>query len=141
MQSIPKILALDIGTVRIGLAVSDGLGLFAHPLATIKWQGKKKLTEKLSEIIKEKSISKIVIGLPITMKGTESIQTKNVLKIIDFLSESIDIPIDKIDERLTTKLAENILKNVNKKASKNKDIIDQVAAVNILQTYLDKNRI
>lgn len=134
-------MALDIGTVRIGLAISDGLGLYAHPYETIKWSGNASLVQKLKELIRTHNIAKLVIGLPYTMQKTESAQTKKVLEILKYISENITIPIEKIDERFTTKLAENILKSVNKKASKNRDIIDQIAAVNILQTYLDKNRI
>lgn len=136
----PKILALDIGSVRIGVAVSDGLRLMAHPLKTLKWKSEEIFLDDLKKLIIENSCNTLVVGVPFTMKGTESEQTKKVLKLIDIIEESIDIKIEKIDERLTTKMAENILRDVNKKASKNRHIIDQLAAINILQTYLDKTR-
>ncbi len=140
MQLKEKILALDIGSVRIGVAISDALGLLAHPLKTLKWVNKEALLNEVAGLLKENLVSVLVIGIPYTMKGTESEQTKNVLAISDFLKNTLDVQIELLDERLTTKLAENILKGVNKKASKNRDIIDQIAAANILQTYLDKNR-
>lgn len=137
----PKILALDIGSVRIGVAVSDGLHLMAHPLTTLKWRNEKTLLDDLDKLITENKCNTLVIGIPYTLNGNISIQTNKVLKIINFLKESVEIKIETIDERLTTKLAENQLKDVNKKVSKNRHIIDQLAAVNILQTYLDKIRI
>jgi putative Holliday junction resolvase len=140
MPEVPKVLAIDIGSVRVGVAISDGLGLLAHPLLTLNWQGKKKLSEDLKEIIHTNNVKVLVVGVPYTMKGTESIQTKNVFEIIDFLQKNLDITIEKIDERLTTKLAENMLKSVNRKTSKSRDIIDQISAINILQTYLDKTQ-
>ena len=137
----PKILALDIGSVRVGVAVSDGLRLLAHPLTTLKWKNEKFFLDDLRKLIIENRSNTLVVGIPYTLKGSESEQTKKVLKLVDLIKESIDIKIERIDERLTTKMAENMLKDVNKKASKNRHIIDQLAAINILQTYLDKTRV
>jgi len=78
MQS--RIIALDIGSVRIGVAISDGLGLLAHPLITLKWQNSDILISDLTKITKEKEIEKIVVGVPYTLKGGQSEQTKNVLQ-------------------------------------------------------------
>jgi len=137
----PKILALDIGSVRIGVAISDGLRMLAHPLVTLKWQNEQKFISELRTLVTENSSDTLVVGIPYTMKGSESEQTKRVLELIELIKQSLDIKIKTIDERLTTKMAENMLKDVNKKASRNRHIIDQMAAVNILQTYLDKTRI
>ena len=137
----PKILALDIGSVRVGVAVSDGLRLLAHPLTTIQWQSEDHFIEQLKKLVNEYKCTTMVVGVPYTLKGTDSEQTKKVLNLIDLIKQSLEIKIETIDERLTTKLAENMLKDVNKKASRNRHIIDQLAAVNILQTYLDKTRI
>ena len=137
----PKILALDIGSVRIGVAISDGLRMLAHPLTTLKWQNEQKFIAELETLVTENSSDTVVVGIPYTMKGSASEQTQRVLKLVELIKGSLDIKIDTIDERLTTKMAENMLKDVNKKASRNRHIIDQLAAVNILQTYLDKTRI
>ena len=137
----PKIVALDIGSVRVGVAISDGLRMLAHPLTTIHFQNEKQFIDELEKILIENESNLLVVGIPYTLKGTDSIQTKKVLDLVKQIRDSLKINIETIDERLTTKMARNMLKDVNKKASKNRHIIDQLAAVNILQTYLDKTRI
>ncbi|MCD4691522.1 MAG: Holliday junction resolvase RuvX [Calditrichales bacterium] len=133
-----KIIALDIGGKRIGVAVSDGLGMLAHPLTTLKWNGIKKLISDLQEIICEHEAETLVVGIPYTMKGGLSEKTKEVITIFDKLQAALEINLVKIDERLTTKMAENVLHSVGKKPSRHRDKIDQIAAIHILQAYLDK---
>ena len=132
------VLALDIGSVRIGMAISDALGFMAHPLNTLKWTNTNILIDELNQVIKTKNVQRIAVGLPLNMSGQYTKQTENVNKIVDKLVLNLDIPVETIDERLTTKMAEKMLQGVGKKASKNRHVIDQIAAVNILQTYLDK---
>ena len=133
-----RILALDIGEKRIGLAISDELFLFAHPLETIIFKGLNDLIEKLKTIISSKNITELVIGIPYTLKGTNSKKTEEVLKIKQVIANELSLPVHGVDERLTTKIAEKTLHNLGKKPSKNRDIIDQIAATQILQSYLDK---
>lgn len=133
-----KILALDLGERRIGLAISDALQMLAHPLRTIEWHGIKSLLNDLEEIIDNNDLESVVVGLPYTMKGGFSKKTLQVTKIIETLRENLNIPVIDIDERLTTKMAEQALRNVGKKASRERNKIDQIAAVFILQTYLDR---
>lgn len=133
-----RILGIDIGTKRIGLALSDELGLFAHPFKTIHWTGINKFVDFLKTTIQEQSISELVIGIPYSMKGNQSAKTDEILKIVNKLKEVIHIPIFQEDERLTTKLAEQSLRSVGKKPSQNRDVIDQIAATYILQSYLDR---
>jgi len=135
---ITKKLALDIGTVRIGVAISDGLGLLAHPLTTLKWKNVQTLLKEINDLLEKNDIESVIVGVPLTMKGQQSEQTKRVLSIIGFLEENLNVPIIQIDERLTTKMAEMQLRDAGKQASRSRNIIDQIAAVNILQTYLDK---
>jgi putative pre-16S rRNA nuclease len=137
----PKILGLDIGSVRIGVAISDGLQMLAHPLTTLKWKNETDFLEDLKKIIADKNTQTLVVGVPYTLKGTHSAQTERVLKLVELIRQALNIKLETIDERLTSKMAENMLKEVNKKPSKNRHIIDQIAAVNILQTYLDKKRV
>ena len=132
-----RILALDIGEKRIGLSISDEMGMYAHPFQTLIFKGISNLVDSLKKIIESEKISELVIGIPYTLKGTLSNKTEEVLKIKQYISEEIMLPIHEIDERLTTKMAEQTLQNVGKKPSKNRDIIDQIAAVHILQSYLD----
>ncbi len=134
-----KILSLDIGTKRTGVAVSDALGMLAHPFAVWAWKNIDYLLEQLKTAIKEHNIKKLVIGVPWTMKGAASQKTEEVLGIIAKIEEEIDIPVIKMDERLTSKMARDSLKIMGKKPSRNKSKIDQLAAVIILQSYLDQN--
>ena len=140
-MTYPKILALDIGSVRVGVSVSDGLRLLAHPLTTLKWINEVHFLDDLKRLIKENNCDTLVIGIPYTLRGTDSDQTRKVRQLMDTIKANVEIKVETVDERLTTKMAENMLKDVNKKASKNRHIIDQLAAVNILQLYLDKNRV
>lgn len=136
-----KKLALDIGEKRIGVAISDGLGMLAHPLKTLKWKNINTLVEDLNQIISSHDIDCVVVGIPYSMKGTLSAKTEQVIEIVDQLRSVLEIKIEEIDERLTTKMAERDLHAMNKKPSKNREIIDQIAAVYILQTYLDRNKL
>ena len=133
-----KIIALDIGEKRIGTAVSDALGMFAHPLKTIIWKGYNRFVGELKELIAEQEAAAVVIGMPYTLKGTASKKTEDIQKLAAQLRESLDIEVIEEDERLTTKMAENALHAVGKKPSKQRNKIDQIAAVYILQSYLDR---
>lgn len=134
-----RILALDIGEKRIGIAISDALGLFAHPHETLKWSGLDDLISYLIKTIQSKEITDLVIGIPYTLKGSKSKKTEEILKIKNDIAKSVHIPVHEIDERLTTKMASSTLHSLGKKPSKNRNIIDQIAATYILQSYLDKN--
>ena len=133
-----KIIGLDMGERRIGVAISDGLGMLAHPLVTLKWEGIKKFIDDLKKIIKEYDVNKLVVGIPYTMKGTFSRKTDEIMEIVLKIRTSLEIEVIEMDERLTTKMAENALHTMGKKPSRNRNKIDQIAAVYILQTYLDK---
>ncbi len=132
-----KSIALDIGERRIGVAISDGLGMLAHPLTTLQWINIEKLIDELKQLIREHNADTLVIGVPFTLKGTESVKTKEVLEIAEQLNAAIDIDLVKTDERLTTKMAHDALKSVGKKPSRQRNTVDQIAAVYILQSYLD----
>lgn len=134
---IKKALALDIGERRIGVAISDGLGMLAHPLTTLNWKNIQQLSTELSKIIRENDIETLVIGMPLTMKGSFSKRTEEVTRIVDGLREALPVNIVTMDERLTTKMAHDSLHLVGKKPSRMRETIDQIAAVYILQSYLD----
>lgn len=133
-----KVLALDIGEKRIGLAISDALGMLAHPYSTLNWRGINRLIQELQEIIHDEGIEKIIVGMPYTLKGTSSKKTEEIKKISDLLKEQLQLPVIEQDERLTTKMASDALQAVGKKPSKHRNKIDQIAAVYILQSYLDR---
>ena len=129
---------MDIGERRVGLAVSDELGMLAHPFQTVQWNGLNNFVVTLKQIIADEKIAKLVVGIPYNLNGSLSKKTEEVKKISDQIKDKLGIEVIEIDERLTTKMAEQALHAVGKKPSKNRNKIDQVAAVYILQSYLDR---
>ena len=135
-----RIMGLDVGDKTIGVAVSDLMGLTAQGVKTIKRVGKKKDIEALKEIIKERQVNKIVSGLPKNMNGTLGPQGEKVIKFCELLEEETGIKIEYWDERLSTVAAERTLIQGNVRREDRKGVIDMVAAVIILQGYLDRQR-
>ena len=135
-----RIMGLDVGDKTIGVAVSDLMGLTAQGVKTIKRVGKKKDIEALKEIIKERQVNKIVSGLPKNMNGTLGPQGEKVIKFCELLEEETGIKIEYWDERLSTVAAERTLIQGNVRRENRKGVIDMLAAVIILQGYLDRQR-
>ena len=135
-----RIMGLDVGDKTIGVAVSDLMGLTAQGVKTIKRVGKKKDIEALKEIIKERQVNKIVSGLPKNMNGTLGPQGEKVIKFCELLEEETGIKIEYWDEILSTVAAERTLIQGNVRRENRKGVIDMVAAVIILQGYLDRQR-
>ena len=135
-----RIMGHDVGDKTIGVAVSDLMGLTAQGVKTIKRVGKKKDIEALKEIIKERQVNKIVSGLPKNMNGTLGPQGEKVIKFCELLEEETGIKIEYWDERLSTVAAERTLIQGNVRRENRKGVIDMVAAVIILQGYLDRQR-
>ena len=135
-----RIMGLDVGDKTIGVAVSDLMGLTAQGVKTIKRVGKKKDIEALKEIIKERQVNKIVSGLPKNMNGTLGPQGEKVIKFCELLEEETGIKIEYWDERLSTVAAERTLIQGYVRRENRKGVIDMVAAVIILQGYLDRQR-
>ena len=131
-----RILALDVGDRRIGVAISDKTGTIARAVATLD-RNKKNIVKELRTISKKYEISKIIIGLPLRSNGTEGIQVKKVRIFAKHLQEELGLPLQEWDERLTSVQAERLLITADLKRAKRKVIIDQVAATLILQSYLD----
>ena len=135
-----RIMGLDIGDKTIGVAVSDLMGLTAQGVTTIKRVGKKKDIEAIKKIIAEKQVNKIVSGLPKNMNGTVGPQGEKVQKFCELLKEETNLPIEFWDERLSTVAAERSLIEGNVRRENRKKVIDMLAAVIILQGYLDLKR-
>ena len=134
---LSRVLGLDYGERRIGLAISDPLGIIAMPLTTIDRNKTEHLISKISEIVSEKKITSIVVGLPLTLKGHYSKQTEIVLAFINKLKSNLQIPIVSIDERLSTVAAKKSLHIQNVKTGHEKGRVDETAAAIFLQEYLD----
>jgi putative Holliday junction resolvase len=135
-----RIMGLDVGDKTIGVAVSDLMGLTAQGVKTVRRVGKKKDIEALKEIIAERQVNKIVSGLPKNMNGTLGPQGEKVIKFCDLLQEQTGIKVEYWDERLSTVAAERTLIEGNVRRENRKSVIDMVAAVIILQGYLDRQR-
>ncbi len=129
-----RILALDYGNKRIGVAYSDPSGISITPIETI--QNDEKVFDKLKRLVKELNIGEIVIGLPLTLRGEEGEQAKITKEFGEKLKEFIpEVKINYIDERFTTSLAQKHLLETTKK-TKRKKKLDSLSATYILQTYL-----
>lgn len=131
-----RILGIDYGDSRIGLALSDPQKIIASPYKTVNSKDKQKLIDIFKSIIEEKNIEFLVIGLPISLKGKKTLQTKKVKVFGEFLKK-LNKPIFFQDERFSSVTAEKSLISENIKTGHNKDKIDKRAAAIILQQYLD----
>lgn len=138
MELRKRILALDIGTKRIGVAISDVFWMGATPIKTISRKDDKTALGEIEKICKEYNTNTILIGVPYNMDGTLGFQAKNCLNFIKPLRNNYEILEQ--DERLSSSQAEEILKQQGKKYTKNKGMVDVTAACVILTEYLDNNR-
>mgnify|MGYP001213763523 CR=1 FL=1 len=132
-----RILGIDYGERRVGLAISDPLNIFAKPFSTIDRKSSPDYVQDLLKIIEENGVKEIVVGLPLNMKGVDSKQTTIVRNFVQDLKSKTNYPIYFQDERLSSKTAEQSLILQKKSPSKNKASIDSTAASLILQEYLD----
>ena len=133
-----RALGIDFGTKRVGLALSDRSNMIASPYKTLNYVSEKDLITQLETIISKNDIEILVLGLPINMKGKDTVQTIKVRNFKEILS-ALRIPIVYEDERLSSVSAINSLMLQNVKTGHNKPEIDKTAAAIILQQYLDKN--
>ncbi|MED5579709.1 MAG: Holliday junction resolvase RuvX [Nitrospinota bacterium] len=133
-----RVLGIDYGDRRVGVAISDELQLTAQPLALINRQNDTDLISEIKEITVAHDVEKIIVGFPVSLDGTYSSQTKKTQKFISRMRKSSDLLIEKWEERLSTLEAGKILTGVSK--NKKKESIDIISAQLILQGYLDKNR-
>lgn len=136
-----KVMGLDVGTKRIGVAMSDFLLLTAQPCETISREPEKVAIETIERYCKENSVKKIVIGLPKNMNGTIGAQAEDCIAFSDMLKQKMpEIEYFFEDERLSSRQAEGILALQGKKYTKNKGLVDLKSACIILQQYLDREK-
>ena len=131
-----RILGLDIGTVRIGVALSDPLGITAQPLETIQ-RNKTDAFDRITFLVKEHDVSKLVIGNPLTLSGNKSFAAEQIAKFSEKLGMHLELEYVLWDERLTTAQAEKLLIANGVRRKRRRQVIDQMAATIILQSYLD----
>ena len=135
-----RILGIDYGTVRIGLALSDPTGTLASPLPC--WENKSipQIQTSLAELVQNHGISKIIVGLPRNMDGSYGPAAEKVRSFISQIQPNLEIPIETQDERLTTVSAARSLRDAGVRSREQRGMIDQAAAVAILQGWLDQRR-
>ncbi|PIW22649.1 MAG: Holliday junction resolvase RuvX [Candidatus Aquicultor secundus] len=135
-----RILGVDYGLRRIGVAISDPTGNMAQPLVVIENRGNGSDIRRISQLVDEYKVQEVVVGLPVSMSGEKGIQAQAVLAYIEKLKPVLKVPVKTWDERLTTSFAERTLVESDVKRGRRKEIIDKVAAAIILQGYLDSKR-
>ena len=133
-------MGLDVGEKRIGIALSDPFGTFAQPHATLPRGREAADLAKLAEVVHQHEVTSLVVGLPLHMSGEESAMAAKIRTFADRLGETVGLPVTYWDERLTTLEAERTLIAGGVRRKKRKQVVDQVAAVLILQGYLDSVR-
>ncbi|MCT7958665.1 Holliday junction resolvase RuvX [Laspinema palackyanum] len=133
-------LGLDIGRKRIGVAGCDGTGLIATGITTIESKSFADTLSQLQAIIEERGVEVLVIGLPYSMDGSIGFQARQVQKFSKRLSAALNLPIEFVDERLTSYYAEQMMIEQNVSLSRNKGLIDRKAAALILQQWLEDRR-
>ncbi len=132
-----RILALDHGTKRIGVAVSDETKTIAQPLEFIPAEPFADFLDRLKKILAEKEIDLIILGMPRNMDGSYGLAAQKVEVFAAALKNAITVPIKLLDERLTSKMANRILIQGNVRRDKRKENVDKMAAAILLQSYLD----
>lgn len=137
LHSGQRVLALDYGQKRVGVAVSDALLLLAHGRETLQYRSQRELLERVLAIIARENAGMIVVGLPRNMNGTESVMSQKVRAFIAALEQQTSVPVIAWDERLSSRQAERALTALGKNARAQKAVVDQMAAALILQSYLD----
>ncbi|MGN0371095.1 MAG: Holliday junction resolvase RuvX [Butyrivibrio sp.] len=138
-----RVLGLDFGSKTVGVAVSDALGITAQGVEIVRRKDANKLRQTLArieEIIKDKEVTHIVLGLPKNMNNTEGDRVARTLEFKEMLERRTGLTVELWDERLTTVAADNAMMEAGIRREKRKDFVDMIAAQLILQGYLDKVR-
>src|SRR5271169_4132318 len=132
-----RILALDFGARNIGLAVSDQLGVTAQGLPTLLRSNKRNDLDHLRRVIRQYGVSQMVMGLPLRMSGIEGIQSEKVQTFAEELRRKFKLPVHLFDERLTSVEANRLLRETEMSIQRRAEVVDQLAAVLILQSFLE----
>ena len=134
---MPRILALDHGTKRIGVALSDELRIIAQPLEFIPAEPVEKFFERLKQLIAEKQVELIIVGMPRNLDGTYGSAGEKVREFVAALNARLSVPIQTLDERLTSVQANHVLLQANVRRADRKQKVDAMAAAILLQCFLD----
>jgi putative Holliday junction resolvase len=134
------VLGLDVGSKRIGIAVSDPLGITAQGLETLLRQNKRRDFEKLAQVAQRYEVSAVVVGFPLRMSGVEGVQAEKMHRFADELRERLGLPVHLWDERLTSAEANRLLRETDMSIQRRRQVVDQMAAVLILQSWMERQR-
>ena len=140
LTSHRRILSLDFGSKTIGLAVSDPLGLTAQGLPTLRRKNKRTDFEALSALIRQYEIAEIVLGLPLHMSGRAGVQAEHAQQFAEALRKHFSLPVHLWDERLTSAEANRVLRESEMSIRRRGEVVDRLAAVLILQSFLESRR-
>lgn len=132
-----RVCALDLGAARVGVALSDDLGLMAHPRGALKAKPRPKLLEALREIVEAEGVERIVVGFPLDMRGTEGEAARRARALAQEIADATACDVELFDERLTTVQAQRALTASEVFGQRAKERIDEASAVEILQAWLD----
>jgi putative Holliday junction resolvase len=135
-----SVLGLDVGSKRIGVAGCDGTGLIATGLTTIERTSFDRDVQQLRELVEQRQVQLLVVGLPYSLNGTLGFQARQVQNFTKRLAKALQLPVEYMDERLTSVEAEELLKAEKRSPLSNKSLIDRKAAAIILQQWLDARR-
>ncbi|MBU0759657.1 MAG: Holliday junction resolvase RuvX [Candidatus Omnitrophica bacterium] len=136
---MPRVLALDVGEKRIGIAISDALGMTAQGIETHTRGDVKSTLDRIRELVRGYDVATIVVGLPFNMNGTKGASAVLVESFIETLKNEFSVKVVTVDERLTTAQSERLLLEADISRKKRKTCVDKMAAQLILQTYLESN--
>lgn len=135
-----RVLALDVGERRIGVAMSDASGTLAAPLTTVRTRSRTHAVAQIVALVRQHDVVEVVVGWPLNMDGKVGPQAMQVRAFADELEAALGYEVRLFDERLTTVVADQILRDMGLKPEKRRERIDEVAASVILQDYLDHHR-
>jgi putative Holliday junction resolvase len=136
-KPLGRIMALDVGSRTIGLAVTDPLGFTAQGLVTIRRKNKRTDLAALDDVIRNYGVIELVVGLPLRMSGAEGRQSERMREFVGVLKQRFDLPIHLWDERLTSVEANRVLRETDMSIKKRAAVVDQLAAVLILQNWME----
>jgi putative holliday junction resolvase len=136
-RNLGRVLGLDVGSKRIGVAISDPLGITAQGLETIQRQNKRLDFEQLQKVVRDYEVTEIVVGYPLRMSGAEGIQAEKMQRFAEELRQRVPLPVHLWDERLSSAQANRLLRETEMSIARRGQVVDQMAAVLILQSWMD----
>ncbi len=139
-RPLGRVLGLDVGSRRIGVAVSDPLGITAQGLETLQRRNKRYDFEKLKRVIRQYEVKEIVVGLPLRMSGAEGIQSDKMNLFAEELRKRFRLPVHLYDERLTSAEANRLLRETDLSIEKRGQAVDRMAAILILQGWMERRQ-